>query len=143
MAIPNIRIVERADVVSTTTINPRNRMAILGEFSSGPANEPVLFGSVSEFARIFRSDNKKGSIAFQAAYDQIVEPQNTDYVLMRVLGNQIQAGATVLFSGISTKSNNLNLDFGYVGTVNNNNTLALLEQVSFNTVYHGSVSGRM
>lgn len=143
MAIPHIRIVERADAVSTTTINPRNRMAILGEFSSGPANTPLLIGSVSEFARIFRSDNKKGSIAFQAAYDQIVEPQGADYVLLRVMGHQIQAAASILFSGVATKANTLNLNFSYVGSVNNNNTLALLEEVTFNQVYNGSSSGRM
>lgn len=144
MAIPHIRIVERADQISTTTINPRNRMAIIGEFSSGPANTPLLLGSASEFANIYRSDTKKGSLAFQAAYDQIIDPTNADFVLLRVLGNQIQASGSVVFSGIAAKNNTLNFSFSYIGeVVNNNNALALTEVIDFNTVYNSSTSGRM
>lgn len=142
MPIPYIRITERPVLTSPVNINPRNRMAVVGEFSSGPANVPLLISSISDFTKIYRSDTKKGSLAFQAAYDQLTNPQDEDFVLVRVLGHEKQAAGSVVFSGTAAKRNTLNLSFTYVGEVNNSGSTALLEEIQFNDVYTGSVSGR-
>lgn len=142
MPIPYIRITERPVLTSPVNINPRNRMAIVGDFSSGPANVPLLISSISDFNKIYRSDTRKGSLSFQAAYDQLIDPQNEDFVLVRVLGHEKQAAGSVVFSGTAVKRNTLNLSFTFVGDVFNVGTSPLLEEVQFNDVYTGSISGR-
>lgn len=113
MLIPDIVFNEQNTGTNPVRFNIRNRIGIVGEFTKGPALTFSFINGFSDFARTYGSDLKSGSQAFQAAWDQGAE----DFGLVRVLGSPKVACGEVLFSGVSSKPNNLLMYLKYVGEV--------------------------
>jgi hypothetical protein len=128
--------------IGTVPILPgvRNRIAIAGEFTKGPANVARFIGGFTDFADTYGSDIAKGSLGFQAAWDQGAR----NFMVTRVLGNAKSAAGSATFTGIANKVNTLYLKLSFIGEpVDQNLQAAPLITTAVTTGrYTGSVSGR-
>lgn len=139
MLVPNITFNESNTGVSPIRPGVRNRVGIVGEFSRGPVNTFNYVNGYSEFATKYGSDLAKGSLGFQAAWDQGAR----DFGIVRVLGHATPAYGQALFSGISTKANYLNMDISYVGpTFAKFGVLETVRITTLNSYYTDSEAGR-
>ncbi|MBD2201549.1 hypothetical protein H6G33_09340 [Calothrix sp. FACHB-1219] len=138
MKVPNI-IFNEANVGRTPiSQNIRNRIGIVGEFSRGPANTPSFITGFTDFANRYGSDIKKGSLAFQAAYDQGA----VDFSLIRVLGSSKLAKGNVTFSGVAEKVNTLLFHIKFLGEVIDRSTTPITAFISSSGSFVGTNSGR-
>ena len=90
--------------------NLRNRIGIVGQFSRGPANVFSYVDGFTEFANVYGSDSKSGSVGYQAAWDQ--GPR--DFGIVRVLGHGASAKGKSIIAGTAQKDNTLTLSISGV-----------------------------
>lgn len=138
MKIPNIQFNESNVGITPIQEGILNRIGIVGEFSRGPANTPTFISGYSDFANRYGSDTRKGSLAYQAAFDQGAE----EFILYRVLGRAKSARGTVRFANPASKSNILFLNLKFTGEVIDRNLTPLDTLIVSSGRYTGSVSGR-
>lgn len=139
MLIPYVKFHEIQQNFAPVRTNIRNRIGMVGEFTRGPANQFTYIGGYNDFTRRYGADNARGSLAFQAAWEQGAK----EFGLIRILGDQKPAQAVIRFSGVTTKANKLVLYLRYVGDVVNR-TDRLLRAVMYPSgVPTNDVSGRL
>lgn len=138
MLVPKITFNESNIGVSPIRTGIRNRIGIVGEFSRGSANVFNYINGFSDFASLYGSDTTKGSLAFQAAYDQGAR----DFGIVRVLGHGHVAHGNVLFNGISSKPNRLIFYLKYIGSATAKFNTLLSDPIFTTGSYSGTVNGR-
>lgn len=138
MLVPRVKFDESNVGLTPIREGIRNRIGIVGEFSRGPANVGTFILGYTDFANRYGSDTKKGSLAFQAAYDQGAE----DFALVRVLGHAKVAKGSVTFSNRATKANKLFFHLKFVGNPIAKDNQVLSGIVTTSGKYTGVISGR-
>lgn len=138
MLVPRVKFFESSNVVAPIRPNVRNRIGIAGEFTRGPANEFRFIGGYNDFAATYGSNTSKGSLAFQAAWDQGAK----EFAAVRVLGRAKPAFGEVEFSGISSKHNNVLLTLKFIGEVVNQGDRLIKTDIYTSGSYLGTISGR-
>lgn len=138
MLVPRVKFFESSQVVAPIRSNVRNRIGIVGEFTRGPSNQFRFIGGYNDFAATYGSDASKGSLAFQAAWDQGAK----EFGAIRVLGRAKPAYGQVEFSGISSKNNNLLLTLRFIGEAVNQGDRLIKTAVFTSGSYLGNTSGR-
>lgn len=138
MKVPNIQFNESNVGLTPVRSGIRNRIGIVGEFSRGPANVASFITGYTDFANRYGSDLKKGSLAFQAAFDQGAE----DFCLVRVLGHAKLAKGSVRFANPATKANKLFFHLRFIGNPIDISATPMSELVTSSGKYTATVSGR-
>ncbi len=138
MLVPRVTFDESNVGLTPIREGIRNRIGIVGEFSRGPANEGTFILGYTDFANRYGSDIKKGSLAFQAAYDQGAE----DFALVRVLGHAKSAKGSATFSNRALKANTLVFNLKFIGDVVAKNPKVLSSVITTSGKYTGTTSGR-
>lgn len=102
MQLPGVSFTEDQVGVVPITGGVRNRVAVVGEFNRGPANQFSFLGGFSDFSSRYGSNTSTGSQAVQAIYQQGAPHVSA----IRVLGRSRQATASIAASGILTNALN-------------------------------------
>jgi hypothetical protein len=102
MQLPGVSFTEDQVGVVPITSGVRNRIAVVGEFDRGPANQFSFLGGFSDFSTRYGSNTSTGSQAVQAIYQQGAPHVSA----IRVLGRSRQATASIAASGILTEALN-------------------------------------
>ena len=139
MLIPYVKFHEETQAYAPVRSNIRNRIGMVGEFSRGPANQFTYIGGFSDFARRYGCDTTRGSMAFQAAWDQGAK----EFGLVRILGDKKPAQATIRFSGYANKANTIALYLRFVGEAVNRTDRVLRAVVRPSGVPTDDVNGRL
>ena len=138
MLIPQIIFNEAGVGVQPVLTNVRNRIGIVGEFSRGPANEFRYIDGFTNFAKVYGSDLRSGSLGFQAAWDQGAR----DFGIVRVLGNRTPACGQLIVGGIATTNNNINLSITGIGVPVASLSSYFRNDIEASGIYTGTGSGR-
>jgi len=100
MQLPGVSFTEDQIGIVPITSGVRNRVAVVGEFDRGPANQFSFLGGFADFSTRYGSNSSKGSHAVQAIYQQGAPHVS----VVRVLGRPSQATANIAASGSITDS---------------------------------------
>lgn len=138
MRLPAVTFTEESIGISPVRAGVRNRIGIIGEFSRGPANVFSYLGGPTDFANRYGSDLKPASVAVQVAYENLAEHVS----VIRVLGNSRPAKAQASIGGYATKANTLKLLLRFIGNVVEADGTNLKVGILSSGEYTGSVSGR-
>lgn len=138
MLVPRIKITEQSQSFTPIGENVRNRILIVGEFSRGPRTLRYI-GGFDDFATTYGSNTKRGSMAYQIAYNQGA----SEFALIRVLGNGKTARGQIRFNGITTKPNKLILHLRYTGVFVNRTDRQCQAAITFTGVPTCDCSGRL
>jgi hypothetical protein len=138
MLIPSVNFVENNIGITPITPGVRNRIGIVGEFSRGPANVATYITGYTDFSTRYGSDTNKGSLAYQAAFDQGAE----EFMAVRVLGRGKVSKGAVVFGGEVAKPNRLLMNLKFIGNVVDKGTIPMVSSAFTTGMYTGSVSGR-
>lgn len=138
MLVPKVTFNESNVGISSIRTGVRNRIAVIGQFSRGPANEFNYINGYSDFAARYGSDAASGSLVFQAAYDQGAR----DFAIVRVLGNGKPAYGNINFVGVASKANKLILNLKFVGQVIARPKTVLYTPIFTSGRYTGTINGR-
>ena len=98
MQLPGVSFTEDQIGIVPITGGVRNRVAVVGEFNRGPANQFSFLGGFSDFSSRYGSNTSSGSQAVQAIYQQGAPHVSA----IRVMGRARQATASIAASGIVT-----------------------------------------
>ena len=116
----------------------RNRLGVIGKFSRGPANLFQYVNGFEEFAQVYGSDTASGSIGVQAAYDQGAR----DFGLIRVLGKDKNASASLIIGGTASQQNVLEIAVvGMEDAVPSNDSNFSIDVNTFGSIYQGGEEG--
>jgi hypothetical protein len=138
MLVPRIKITEQSQSFTPVGVNVRNRILIVGEFSRGPRTLRYI-GGFDDFATTYGSNSKRGSMAYQIAYNQGA----SEFALIRVLGSGKSARGQIRFNGITTKPNKLILHLRYTGVFVNRTDRQCQAAITFSGVPTCDCSGRL
>lgn len=138
MLIPNIKFVENNIGITPVTPGVRNRIGIVGEFSRGPANIASYITGYTDFSTRYGSDTEKGSLAYQAAFDQGA----TEFMAVRVLGRGKLSKGAVTFGGEVLKPNRLLMHLKFIGEAVDRGKVPMIADVFTTGMYTASVTGR-
>ena len=137
MRIPEVIFNETPSLGAPINTDATNRIAIVGEFTKGPANT-VLLSDFKDFARVFGYDNGVSSLSFQAAYDQGAR----EFGIKRVIGRAIPPKIDLFIGGTATKQNNLTINLKFVGQPISTSTSFIETFISTSGSYTGTADKR-
>lgn len=100
MQLPGVSFTEDQVGIVPITGGVRNRVAVVGEFDRGPANQFSFLGGFTDFSTRYGSNTAKGSQAVQAIYQQGAPHVS----VVRVMGSPAQATASISASGLTTNA---------------------------------------